>query len=503
MKKILQYKNITIKNFKSIWNVENISLEGNIIPIVGINGAGKSNVLRALNWYYNNKTPNEETKYEVLKNKYHSKENDEIRIEVKYSILSGDKNNQSKIETVLNDIFKDEYKSYIIQKEISTEEEYDEYVNSIISNFRKTKELSIVKIINEDNKPFYDIASDEDIDFDSFEELTSAKKYLGDLIYEKIIIDHTPKIEFFDTKKIIEEFHNNSDNDDNEEGDQSSSLSFKNLFSWTEHENKSSQKYRIIDSILKSTESDYSFEDFVRYSLASSGPSSIMNESQQSQTLKLQKEFNDSISKNGFFKSINSNSNVNIFPSFEQREQTNEFEYDDEEQEDNTSNHLKLTIYDMIQTNKGLEAFEIKDISFKNDGFIFALILFLFIEYLLDEESVILIDEPANFLSDTSVKLLMENFKRISESKNIKFIYTTHSHQTLRKDIVSIKDIKIAQKDKMFNTLVSEVSDIKTNSEEFSIINYEYSEKPSGTDLIRLKFNGDKNLLQKNMKIIK
>ncbi len=517
MNKILQYKNMTIRNFKSILEVNDISLTGRIIPIVGINGAGKSNVLRALNWYYGNSDESiEVTRHKDLRNKYHCDDNDVISVEVTYSVTSTDKSDFNKIRKVLNEILGNDFKEYYLSIGISDEFEYDEYMESIIKKFNKSKEIIIRKTLTSNNQEIYHILSEIELEYESKSDCKSAQTFLSDLIYQRIIIEHTPKIEFFDTKKIIEEFHKkNNDMDANEDEDKTSSLSFKNLFSWTPFESKSNKKFKIIESILKSTASKYTFEDFVEMSIASSEAPNIMNRDIQEQIYKLQDEFNDSISKNGFFTSINSNSKVNIFPSYELREDeeyedTDEIEIDDEfynedyeEIEDGNQEEqrefLKLTIFDEVKTRKGIKQFEIEDISFKNDGFIFALILFLFIEYLLDDESIILIDEPANFLSDTSVKLLMENFERISKNREIKFIFTTHSHQTLRKDIVNIDDIKIAQKDEMFNTIINNVSDIKTNSEEFSIINYEYSEKPSGSDLIRLKFNGDENSIYKNL----
>ncbi len=498
MKKVLQYKNITIKNFKSIWEVKNVPLSGNIMPIVGINGAGKSNMLRALSWYYGQEDgEDEKPKHSELRNKYHSNGKEDIVVEIEYSLDQNEDRNYKRIKKVLNDIFGSELKKYYLSVGISTEEEFDDFRNNIIEQFGRKKSIRIRKTLNNENQEIYEIISKKKLDYETDADFINVQKYISGLIYERIIRDNTPKIVFFDTRKIIEEFHNNSENKV-----ETTSLSFKNLFSWTEFANKSSKKYKIINSILNSTKSKYTFDDFKELSYASFEAPSLMNKSSQDNIVKLHEEFNEAISKNGFFKSINSNSKVNIFPSYKPDIQLKEGIFDDGEEEvqrNGISTYLKLTIFDVVKTERGDKEFIIEDISFKNDGFIFALILFLFIEYLLDDESLILIDEPANFLSDTSVKLLMENFARISNERNIKFIFTTHSHQTLRKDIVNINDIKIAKKDDRFNTIISSANNIDTNSEEFSIINYEYSEKPSGTDLIRLNSNMDKSNLKKNI----
>ena len=51
---MLKIKKITIKNFRSI---ESLSIDcSNITTLVGANDAGKSNVLRALNLFFNDKT---------------------------------------------------------------------------------------------------------------------------------------------------------------------------------------------------------------------------------------------------------------------------------------------------------------------------------------------------------------------------------------------------------------------------------------------------------------
>ena len=51
MTKVLHLKKAIIRNFRSIEKIDNINNIGDVAVFVGANESGKSNILKALNWF--------------------------------------------------------------------------------------------------------------------------------------------------------------------------------------------------------------------------------------------------------------------------------------------------------------------------------------------------------------------------------------------------------------------------------------------------------------------
>lgn len=475
----LKIKSVYINNFRSISKIDDLIIDGGLIPIVGMNGAGKSNILKAIHWFSDDKVDySNEDGY--LHNIYNKDNNKKTIVSLKFAISgSGPYTNSNAdiLKSVLSesvDKLVNEFNNILGNS--SALRKLDAYVKEILN----VSFVEILKVSSPGTKNIYKFKIDlPNFNIESLEDIKEIKEVWSEIIYKNIILSVMPKIYLLDTKETLKEFENNSD-EENVIGDDNLRFSFKRMFEWTEFESKAEDKFKVINKILQRTKTGYEFDDFIRLNNStSSSQVSIMNESNSKDLLKLQKEFGEAITSNGFFRSINSDNEFTIYPEFS----ATKFN-DDNPEIEKLDDAYRLVLFDTITYDDGEKKnIPVKNISFKNDGFIFALILFMEIDFLIEDDSLLLIDEPANFLSTPSIKLLMENFKRISNEKKVKFIFTTHSSYTLDKNLVNIDDIIIAKKGKNFSTKIYNFSDdnIKYESE---IIADEYNGTKKGRGLI-------------------
>ncbi len=472
----LKIKSIDINNFKSIWREKDIDITGGIIPILGMNGAGKSNILKAIDWFrnggYEESIDNFYRKDEenitrvnfniginLKGNKYSAfnSSNKEIIKEFLNNMLSATISNFSKLTTTLNTIgITEEYKKFIDEK-------------------LQEKEFSISKIRDKnENGEILDLYGIEGIPRLGIDENeTNYLKYLviiSDYIQTFLINPHFPQIKLYNSSKTLNDFTSGK----TEEGKlMDNEISFKTLFEGIPLKNDTMPNYKLIDNMIKSMNHE-EIDSLSKFSVLASreyiGSGNIheTNKSEFKVTLKkFQELFSQCINENAFFKSINSNMTFMIYPTVE------------------AGTEVKLTMFDVVEVEgKEPKPHILEDIHKKNDGFIFALLLFFEIEFSHNEESILLIDEPANFLSTPSIRLLMESFRRSKKQKKFKFIFTTHSSNTLDKNIVELEDILIAKKGKDHSTFVKKATDLEENSKELEIIFDEYKIPKKGIDII-------------------
>lgn len=467
-------KSIYIKNFRSISLIEEMNIEGNLIPIVGLNGAGKSNILKSIDWFRNN-VDYSNSDGELFN--IYNQEDDKLTIVAFIfdinSLKPWSKQNRVNISKSLEislDKLVEEFEVFGNRENIGKLEKFkEEILNNDVARIEKTQyfkeapnyqfnielPISEIKLTDEDKNEIISTWSE--------------------IIYKNIISEYLPNIRLLDTKETLKEFEDEESNED-------ISFSFKRMFSWTEFESKTEDKYKIISKILARTNTGYTFENLMSLNNANnSSQISMMNEKAGDDLLQMQKEFSQAITSNGFFRSINSDNEFNIFPQF----QATKFVESDDGKQIQLDSAYRLVLFDTATYENGeTKDFPVEDISFKNDGFIFALILFMEIDFLIEPNSILLIDEPANFLSTPSIKLLMENFKRISNNDDIKFIFTTHSSYTLEKNLINLDDIVIAKKGKNFSTNIYGFDKNKDIKYELEIISDEYNGPKKGRNLM-------------------
>ncbi len=482
---------INIKNFKSIWNIENLNIEAPIMPIIGINGAGKSNILRAIDWFVNEENNYEETS--ELKNIYvNSDESDETIVDLIFNFSKND--NKTIIESAMK-----EFKAEVIDEffnaddlDVPENKELKKSINAFITEVTNEEGFKISKIETANEYGIYTFSRylEEFVTNVNFD-IEEMNEWISEWIYKKIIKDRMINIYLLDTKKTLNEFElqNKKSGDDFAIEVDSNEFAFSQLFKFTEFINKDEDKYKLISKILERVDGEVTFEDFINLTRAALETGTTEDKIRGERLYTLINNFSNVVTTNAFFRSINSDSAFRIYPQYKGT-------YFENGDNNHKKSGYKLILEDVVVDFDGnINNIPVENLGFKNDGFIFALMLTLQIEFLFEDDSIILIDEPANFLSIPSTRLLMENFKRISNDRNMGFIFTTHSPYTLDKNIVKFEDIKIATKGKDFCTNLVNLSEGNSESlislPEFEIIKDQYSANKKGVELI----DGTKNFL--------
>ncbi len=478
MENKLKIKSISINNFKSIWNSEEIDISGGIIPILGMNGAGKSNILKAIDWFSNGKYS------ESIKNFYRDGNNlNQTYVSFNIGINLTQKENSAFndsnkliIKTFLESMIIETIDKISLISPLNTVEVNKEYNNFITESLSKDV-VRVFKIRKEiENKGYSDLYTINKFPTFGIERNSSDYLKLIQIISEYIskflINSHFPQIKFYKTSETLNDFSNNKKLDPNSEF-VDNEISFDTLFTGIPLKYDTMPNFKLIDNMIKSMNHEEidsldTFSILASKEYTSSGNMHDDKGKFKITLSKFQELFSQWINENAFFKSINTNMTFMIYPEIM------------------NGTEVKLTMFDVVKID-GEEPRKhlLDDIRKKNDGFIFALLLFFDIEFSHNNETIILIDEPANFLSTNSIRLLMETFRRSKKQRDIKFIFTTHSSNTLDKNIVEIGDVLIARKGKDHSTIIDKAVKIKPNSPEWEIIYDEYKIPRKGIDIIK------------------
>ena len=373
----MKYIKFVILNFKGIQKLT-IDLtqqpNGKVFPFVGLNQAGKTTILEAIDFFQNNHKISDDLLYKLIHKKDASNFTGDIVIGVKIEL---DKN---EIQMINDKLIENELE---IKNEIKT--------------------MAIVKCWNFNNARFIerkiDIWRYDNSDFEvkrktetEFSPLNKLNKELLEELKE-LLKEHLPKIIYFPN------FYFNFPNKIYLGSTLNSSLNY------TELENI--ENYRnIIDDILKSINKSYSVND-----LLSKIKDKINNSSQNSAKNlinEIKKVLNTKIIKRW----------KQIFPSNKNLDLNLDVNYS----QDNEYYYLSITI------EKGGRSFEIEDESL---GFRWFFSFILNTEFRINREQengeyIFLFDEPAINLHEASQAKLIELFKIISQ-EGAKILYTTHS----------------------------------------------------------------------------
>ncbi len=478
MENKLKIKSISINNFKSIWNSEEIDISGGIIPILGMNGAGKSNILKAIDWFSNDDGYEESIKnfYRIGNeiNQTYVSFNIGINLTQKENSAFND-SNKLIIKTFLESMIVETIDKISLISPLNTIEVSKEYNNFIEETLAKSV-VRVFKIRKEiESKRYLDLYTINKFPIFGIERNSSDYLKLIQIVSEyinKFLINiHFPQIKFYKTSQTLNDFSDEKITDSNSEL-VNNGISFDALFRGIPLKNDTMPNYKLIDNMIKSMNHEEidsldTFSILASKEYTSSG--NMHDEGEYKITLrKFQELFSQWINENAFFKSINTNMTFMIYPEIMH------------------GTEVKLTMFDVVKIDGEEPRKHLLDnIRKKNDGFIFALLLFFDIEFSHSDETIILIDEPANFLSTNSIRLLMETFRRSKKQRDIKFVFTTHSSNTLDKNIVKIEDVLIARKGKDHSTIINKAVKITPDSPEWEIIYDEYKIPRKGIDIIK------------------
>lgn len=139
---------VSISDFRSIRKID-LNIEGLFVPIIGVNNTGKSNILRALNLFFNNKTDIDEGL--ELRTDFHKPERKKrkvIKVEVEFNLpqsFNYRKSFRDQLESILG-------KHFSIAKEWSIPEKGSEEESGLKYFFKKISSENDVSEKEADSK---------------------------------------------------------------------------------------------------------------------------------------------------------------------------------------------------------------------------------------------------------------------------------------------------------------------------------------------------------------
>lgn len=397
----MKYNKIIIKNYSSIFEVELDVKPGKIIPILGLNGSGKSNVLKAIYDFEPKKTKkvknrtnifNQDGRTEII---IYLKEIEEDFYKKMLDVLEASFKSQGQISALDKEI-KEALKERIIEKQTSRETGF----------IRKFDSAAPHQVID-----FLDISAKYE-STDKFELFKKeASKNYGELVMS------LPKIKYFSTVDFDDFF--------DEE------IKFENTDSIEDD-----YKLSVINNIiLKTTEGKHDLLSF----------NNLNGDAKERVTKRINQSFNEILIQDGRLNELNGGINtevkLNLVRSYDSNETKISFTIvEDYGEEDNLLDD---------ENRKQYEA------NYGSDGFKFMLNYYISILFENNMDGTIfLFDEPTNFVSDKIITILYSSISKLfSEYPNSSVFLTTHNPFGLNWKYMNPNDVLVIQKEKRLTKL--------------------------------------------------
>ncbi|MCL6429089.1 hypothetical protein LT335_00651 [Spiroplasma sp. JKS002669] len=455
-----------IKNYKSIEEVTIDLKNKKLIPLIGINNVGKTNILEALNaikgsrrgYYWNHKN-HDQPNFRVVDNYYLKNENHNIptnfdfeveclfsdsKFTEKFFINKDNKKNAiplldklvNKNINSFKNIMKNHFKNkYFLQRD------FDFFIENLKKVLENPSEIHLYQA--ENYFPF-----DQNLLISNNDD--KLKKSFKDFLLNSYVFSSKEEIEDIITKLF--EFINNFR--ELKKTILNHDLSSKIFYICTSLENYEEFKiFSSIDLSKKNIELDllnnyltpliYFNKDWKNILIKIE---SLLNNKSQSKNEEFLKKINEILKKEFLLDILNDDSNnYVVYPSF----------YIDRD---------KFLNSKLILKNNNLECEE--NIALISQGLRNKLFLKLNLEYCKkysDREIILLLDEPDQGLHISAILQLYKELKKITEETKTKIIYTTHSPYLLGHIFETYQDILIVEKNKNNKTVVKSYSENNKN----------------------------------------